>query len=702
VLGALSLLMVGDPRHFFYGDTQAAYYGWWYHLGAEVRAGHWPLLDPHAWRAGDLAAEGQWGLWSPLVIGIGLLTTVCSSVLGLATAVKLVLVCTGVLGVFRVVRSYGVSAPLAYAAAVAAPMGGMTQYLDLPSWAAALMIWALFPWVWWALRRTMLLSAHPVTALAIGYLLVTVGYVYGTIMLIFLLVACLVEVHLAANRVARRNVLLVGALLGLVAMTVYLPGVLTVSVTTRSNAVGGFGGKFSTEPLSLLASVLPTAATPGTSAHLLPYAYLCWFLPVLLWVDVARLRARWREVAGPAFLAGTMLLVVDGPAHLGPLRWPLRLHPFLLQTGLVLLVVVLHRYGVRRPSPRRLGLSLLWAVLAAVLASVRAPSMVTAHLVGLALVVAGVVALWALARSGRLAALGLVAGLVTVLALGVQHLTYPTLPSPQRNMPVAKADYTRQLAGTRGDVMVVGSPEPGLEDDPGWTRDFLIASAWYLNPHRVQNTYTTISFNGYHDRYCMTFQGDTCPDALTVLLAREPSTGKRRVDLLGVSTLLLVRRDFPASVLASPPSGWRVVATTPRAVTWVRSQPVPGAGHVVWGSAGTTVTGVSSDDRTVRFRVDRLPASGGRVVLSALAWPSYATDTGTLGPRVDGYLVSVDLPRSAVGKVVTVRFSPPGWPVEVACWCLALLAGAAWSVAWTGRRRRVSGAGRWSASRRRG
>ena len=65
------------------------------------------------------------------------------------------LVCIGATGVFALARSYGAAPPLAYVAAVAAPLGGMSQFLDLPSWLAALTIWALLPWVWWALRRTM-------------------------------------------------------------------------------------------------------------------------------------------------------------------------------------------------------------------------------------------------------------------------------------------------------------------------------------------------------------------------------------------------------------------------------------------------------------------------------------------------------------------------------------------------------------------
>lgn len=694
VLVALLLALLHDTRYFFYGDTQAAYYGWWYHLGAEVRAGHWPLLDPHAWRAGNLVVEGQWGLFSPLVIGLGLLATVAPGVLVTATAVKLALACVGALGVFALARSYDVPAPLAYLAGVAAPMGGMTQYLDLPSWVAGLMIWALFPWVWWACRRTMLQGANPAAALVLGYLLVTVGYVYGTIMLIFVLGACLLDARVARDRAMRNRVLAVGILLGLVALTVYLPAVLTAPVTVRDSGFGGFGGKFSTDPLALFAAVLPTASVHGTSMHLLPYSYLAWFLPVLLWLDVDKVRKGWRPLAGLVALAGLILVVVDGPARLGPLRWPLRLHPFLVEVVVVLAVVALTRFAVRRPSGRRLALSLLWVGLAGVVALLRAPEMWSGHLLSVALVGGGTAAGWLMLRGQRrIAVLAAGGAVLTLAAAALQHGYYPEPPSPQRNMPAALSAYQRPLAGARGDGMVVGDLDTELRDHPAAARDLLVGSAWYLNPHRVQNGYTTVSHHAFYERYCMSFQGATCPEALRTLFSTEPDTGQPRVDLLGVSTLLLVRADFSTRTLDNPPAGWRVVASSPWAVTWVRRQPVPGAGRPVWASDGTVVSTLSTDDRTARFEVKRVPPGGGRVVLSALGWPGYRADGGQVADPVDGYLLTVDVPGDAAGRVVTVRYSPPAWPVEVAAWWAAVVIGAGWCVVvWRRRRAQVSAA----------
>jgi hypothetical protein len=683
----LTALLLQNGRYFWNGDTPAAYYGWWYHLGDLVRHGQWSTLDPHAWKAGNLAAEGQWALWNPLIIGLGLLTTVVQQTLVLATVVKIVVAVGGALGVFRLARSYGAAVPASYVAAVAAPMGGMTQYLDLPSWWAGQLIWALVPWVWWAVRRTTVRGANPLAALALGYVLVTVGYVYGTIMLVVVLLACLVDVWVARDRVALLKVLGMGALLGLVAVTVYLPGVLTSPVTARSEEFR-FGGKFTVEPLALLAGVLPTSAVPNTSQHVAPYAYLVWFLPVIAWLDWRRFRAGWRPIGGLLFFLLATLAIVDGLGQLGPLRWPLRLQPFLVEAVVVAVAVTWTRFGLRRPSPRRLAVSLAWVVISGLLSVRWVDARWRDHLVAVVVVAAGLVVLWALVRAGRPVRAALAAGLVTLVVLAVQHTAYPDLPSPNRWPPTDLAAFRAPLSGAVGDVMQVGASDNLLQTDPPGD-DLLLGSAWYLNPHTVQSTYTTISFLKYKDRYCAYYQGDTCGEALASLFSIEPTTGKRRVDLLGVSSLMLISQDFPRQRLDHPPSGWRVAARTTNTTLWVRTHPLPGAGAVAWSSPGTQVSDVRIADSGTSFRVDAVPAAGGTVVLSLLDWPGYHTTAGTLADPVDGYLLTVRLPASAQGETVRVGFHPPGWTVEVAAWGLALAAGAGWSLVYAVRRRRA-------------
>ena len=359
------------------------------------------------------------------------------------------------LGTFRLVRSYDAPPAAAYVAAVAVPMGGMTQYLDLPSWAAGEMIWALLPWVWWALRRTMLRGANPLPALVLGYLLVSVGYVFGTIMLIVVLAACLFDCLLRRDRAALGRVLLSGVLFGLVAVTVYLPGVLSASVTSRD---GGLRLRRQVHHRPAHAAGVGPADHRG-AGHDEPsdaLAYLVWFLPAAVWIDWGRARREWRPIGGlllftvatpghrrRAVQAGAAAVAAPPPAV--PRRRPRRA----ARRGLA---------PVRRPGDRaRLALSLAWVALGGVCAVVRGPSMWVGHLcVGRA--------------GGRGPGADLVAGGPGPARLGgargrrphvgglrAPARLLPDPPTPQRNSPTDVAAYQAVLAGAVGDTFQVGA-----------------------------------------------------------------------------------------------------------------------------------------------------------------------------------------------------------------------------------------------------
>lgn len=88
-----------------------------------------------------------------------------------------------------------------------------------------------------------------------------------------------------------------------------------------------------------------------------------------------------------------------------------------------------------------------------------------------------------------------------------------------------------------------------------------------------------------------------------------------------------------------------------------------------------------------------MPESGGRVTFSRLAWPGYrVSGAATLAEPPDTYLLTVDVPASARGETLTVRFSPPGWPLEVAAWLVSVLASVAWILWPRWRRRRARAA----------
>ena len=165
------------------------------------------------------------------------------------------------------------------------------------------------------------------------------------------------------------------------------------------------------------------------------------------------------------------------------------------------------------------------------------------------------------------------------------------------------------------------------------------------------------------------------------VLADEPTTGRPWVDLLSISTLVMYRPDFNAARLDRPPAGWTVAAQSQWTVTWVRNHPVPTAGGVVSTSAGVRVSNEQRGTRSVQFRVDRVPAGGGTVVFSRLAWPGYEVSGASLVAPTAKMLVTVHLARVVRRTYRHADWSPPGWRSELAAWWLAVLGGLAWSVA---------------------
>ncbi|MBA3528730.1 MAG: hypothetical protein H0T91_05375 [Propionibacteriaceae bacterium] len=685
--------LLWEPRYYFLGDTQIAYFGQWFHLGEELRGGRWPLLDLQAWHGGNYVSEGQWGLFSPLTMGISLAATTVTNVVAFVTAIKLGLLLLAATGVFVLVRSYDAPPAAAYVAGVAVTLGGATQYLESPEWVTGQMGWALIPWAWWALRRTMNGNANPFAALVFGLLTVTVGYVYGTLYLVIVIVATLVDAWLARNLAGAIRVFLIGACCGLVAMTVYLPGLLTASVTTRAQFEILSEGRLQADVPGLLASMIPTVLSPAPLTPGLPpfpAHYIAWFLPMLAWLDLRRVRRLWRPTVGLIVVLVVGVLWALGPNQVGPLRWPIRVLPFITLATIVLTVVLASKAMLPRPTPLRLAVSLGWTAAGAYLIISRFWDQRWMTLTSMSAVMAGLIGVWILSqlavddRRGPRGRPEVVMAFIAVWSLGVaglQHSFYPHPPTAvDRHMPSHIAGYSTQASTAKGDVMVVGDSDALVSSNPDAARDFLVANSWYVSTHAVQSVYSPIGFTAYNQRYCQQFNGVTCPEVLDTLFDRDPRTGAVRADLLSVSSLQIVRSAVSEPQVLNPPAGWSVTEQTPWAVTWVRDHPLPAAGGVVWSSPGLDVTSLTTRTREVQLRVNAVPAQGGVVVFSRLAWPGYTVEGGRLTDPTDGHLLTVELPATPSPQTVTVRFSPPGWSLELFTLWLGLGGGLLWSL----------------------
>ncbi|WP_144406423.1 YfhO family protein [Arthrobacter sp. SPG23] len=700
ILAAL-VPVIFNHRFYFYDDTQIGAYPIWREIGEMLRSGQWPFFSAEGWQAGNYAAEGQWGIFSPLTLGIGLASTFFTNALVFSTLVKVALLATASIGIYLVSRNLGTRAPWAFVAGVASTLAGFTVYLDSPSWVTGLMVWAFLPFVWWSLRRMCYQQKSPLPVLVSGYFLVTVGYVHGTIMMVLLFVAVIVELLVRRKWKPLVKTVSTGVLLGLVALAVYLPGVLTLRSTARTQVVANTN--FLTVDLTGLAgSALPSNLPQVASWWWGPFApapltYIAWFLPLFALVNFRQLRRLTPGIASvPVFLLLSLMLTL-APSDLGPLRTPVRLMPYVCLATIVLLCVALSLARVRKVSGVRwvstaavfigsvylgwTGKPELWTVSA---------RMVLIMAVGFALTAVALRLIRAKSKADGVVAAVLVA---TSLALAFpQHYYFPNPPVQDFKLPADTSKYSTQLSGAKGQAVVVGTPS--ALDPSIWTES-LVGNMWYLNPGSVHNLYSPIQNAAYSKDLCIASRGETCKELSTKLFEIDPTSGKPLADLLRVDTVQIVRdaADPNGAELAKavPPSGWSVASRTPNTVMWTRNVPLGSVGAPVYASEGTEIEPVSNSSSQVTFKVDEVPASGGTVTLGRIAWPGYTADGATIVDPLRGYLLTVNVAPDMAGKTVTVSFQPPGWTLEIASLAAALLLGAAWSVVHALRGRRRSG-----------
>lgn len=686
LIAALIPLM-SNPRFYFYDDTQSGAFGIWYEIGEKLRSGEWPLFSDAGWGAGNYAAEGQWGLWNPVIMLIGVLASFTSTTVLFATVLKIWFLCLLAVGTFLLSRDYGANRLWSVSTAVALPLTGFTVYMDGASWVTGLMVFAMLPLTWFGLRR-LARGKSPATGLLTGYLLITVGYVHGTLMLVLVIIGILLESWNHRSRDEALRVLAAGLILGLVALAVYLPGVLTAPVTARASVISNSG--FLSPDLtgfasSWIGSSMPQVAGWWGAYSPVPMLYIAWSLPLFCLVDFGRARSAIKPLTGVLFLGVLSLALVLAPSDLGPLRFPVRVTPYVSLAILVLMAVLLSKCRVETITRGRVVTMLALVLVGGYLAWGQNPAP-RFHALFTGLSVVGLTALvfllyrrkpWRWEGWSKLPMV-LVVGVTLVTAIG-QHHYFKAAPLPDFGLPNEVQAYSIPLQSAEGVAFISGNPAilgAGVWDET------LLANSWYLNTTRVQNLYSPIMYARYAEDFCLVSHGWTCSDPARKLFTRDETTGKLLVDLLSVDTVQLIREpaDQGNSRIRSidVPEGWHVAETTENTVLWVRDIPKMGTGDIVWHSDGMQVSTVSVESGRVVFRVDSVPASGGRVALSRLDWPGYEVVGASLTEPLRGYLLQLDVQGGSAGEEIVVEFQPPAWPLVVSSVISALVLLITW------------------------
>ncbi|MBP2437081.1 YfhO family protein [Microbacterium amylolyticum] len=682
ILIALSRLII-NPRFYFTDDTERGSFGQWYALGEHLSQGRLPILNPSAWQGGNYFAEGQWGILSPVTWLIGLTAYISPDAALHVTVWKIAFLALFSAGMFLLARDMGASRPWAALAGVLAPAAGFTVYIDAASWSTGLFDACLFPLLWWALRRTVEHGKSPVPYVILSFTLVTIGYVFGVMVLVIILVESLVRhiVHRDGTRIIRT--LLASAWGAAWTIVIYLPAIATAPVTERSS------DPFANEHfLNADITDLLSAGSPLTTATIKsfwgdttqgPLVYIAWLLPLIpLFLPIAR-DAVIRLL--PVWIFGAVMLAfILAPSEMGALRWPLRMMPYVAIAVIIVLVV-----AATRAYPYRVTRARAWAAVAVIAATTYIgwveemwswKSILVTFIAQLVLV--AIFYLHATrARTRQVTVAVLLSIAITVGVAGAQMLQFRESPMPTVNAPTSTDELRSVLDEPRGDAIVVGNYYTGQNTPASWD-ERLMGNLWYLSETPVASVYTVLPFESFADDLCSDLRGLTCEDALDTLWSIDPDTGERVSDLMSISTIIAAKATYPDQPVV--PDGWHVADDLDWNWYLQRDEELPSAGGVTWTGEGTAVTVTAQSDTSVTFSVDAV-GSDPRVVLSRLPFPGYEVSAGSFADPVRDYLLTVDV-TAAAGEEVTVRFLPPPFPVLAGSFVLAWLVLAGWLIVW--------------------
>ena len=690
IVGYVAVLLA-NARHFYTDDTESQYTPLWLMLGRHLRDGQLPLMVPEQWMTGNYTME-EAGLFNPPQLLIDLIAPSVDNLALLATVVKLIFSIIAALGVYRVCLVYGSRASWAAVAGIAFPLSGWFLFFDEASWITSLTgtAWMLHAWAS-AVRYARgpagdrsrygagAFGCGPIPLFVFLYLAISVEYVFPAVEAALMLLAVAVGelVVLKAWRPIVRLAVVAGAA-GMAGLMTYLPAMLSATVSWRGNSQIN-NDRFLTVPWSeSLNASLPSAMPAFTSwwgyVQPLPVTYIAWFLiPALAFVDWDRARRAWRELITVGLFSIMFLMWAAGPGTVGPLRWPARVLPMVAVGLLILVCVLLGRFGTVRDVRAR-------AVTAAVLIGllwVRTfsadPHDVGWHVLAAVVVAAaGALAVWLGIRRGT----GAAAALVIVMMFPIAFWQVQSVqPTPMGwNLPVHRAQAEAAFPKFDGVTIQLGDRgllQPGERNLEGAYGSLVFGNYAKDVRRNYVNGYTPNGHYWFGDMLCMRWDSSVCPDSFRRLFAPEPSTGRPPVDLMKLDRVVLQRAMFPDAGDHPAPPGWKWVDYPGHErYIWVlerESGPISTTGGRISDTQGVQATSLTETDRGSRVRVSS--PDGGRVVFARLNWPGYRAtlDGRALSiAQVSKSFVAVDIPAGTENATLDVAWEPPGWKMGAA------------------------------------
>ncbi|MFE5644400.1 hypothetical protein [Rhodococcus sp. NPDC056516] len=673
-LAFLAIVTV-DPRYFYVDDTESGAVGNWVQLGHLMREGQFPSLVLDQWMAGNYPVEGQGGLWNPVQIFINYIAPSVDNLALLATLVKLAFAIILGWGVYRVCLEYGARPYWAAVAGSAVPFAGFTLYFEYPSWVTSVIGMAWVVQAWASGIRYARGRSGPIPVFVFLYLAISVGYVHAALMAGVTVGALMLGEYIRSPQWRTTVKLgLVGIAAAACGAITFLPGLLSSAVTWRTGEEGTFNDNFLTAPWSeTLTASIPSSVSSieswtGETTYA-PITYIAWFaIPALAFIGWRKAQGSLRDLVTPLLLLAFILLFTAGPSDIGQIRWPARLLPFVAVFSLVLLGVLLSRFGTLDKLRSRVTAAALIVFVLMIRASSSGPQYFIRHLTWAVVIIAvGALAIYLGRRYGAPAIAGLLILTIAPVTL-YQVIAYPQalnkwyLPTSQSEAKANFPDFpgtTLQL-GNRALIRI----DAETTELP-WTSQVYGNYAKVLDLDYV-NAYTPVGHADFASLLCMGFDGSTCDDAYRNVFRPDEYTGRTSADLMLLDRVVLQRKQYPGADNEPAPPGWHWadVPEVAQEQIYILERDAGPISDQPGRVSATVNADAQSEYMSVKSERVRVSSpGGGSVVFARLAWPGYtATLDGEPIPTkgLGGTYLYVDLPPGTDNAELVINFRSPG------------------------------------------
>jgi hypothetical protein len=650
------------PLFYYVGDNPESFVPLWHHLGEQLRAGRWPIMDPAGWYGGNYAAEGEYSLWNPVQVVNYVLVSLFDDLAAASAVVMIEFLALLAMATTLLCRAHGAARTPAVVVGLGLPACGFSLFYAAAGWPAETMALTWVAWFWWAVRRFADGRGTPLPPVLFGALAATTGNPYALLGMLIVLAGIGVELLVRRRYRTLAHIVLVGACAAATAALIFLPFLQVMAVTTRQELAMIANDRFLVPHAGdLVASSAPTYLPPivnwgGALRESVPATYFLWFaVPLLPWLRWDRLR----DLLSVHVSGGIFLALLLGPSNLWFFRWPIRLVEYYYLAVAVVLAVAMSA-GIARDRIRSRAMwSAVLVGVGAYLAATATPQYYAIHALATVLVAVFLVAALVAAHRRGMRAFGAVLAVGTAVVVAYQAARLPVIDRTAAVEPPRSVSAVRLGTGGEGTVLQLAAQGPVRTQDYA-TGKLVFGNENIMRGRETVNRYSAISFAAFGAALCMDYKGAVCPDAYHALWRPVAGTDVPLVEALRVRTLILQRSLLPEVVNETPPAGWRVAERDDVRVVWIAERPAELPGRVSWASRDVVVHAADAraGDETVEYTA---PAGGGTVLFARLNWPGHTVNVDgspvSLRSTTEG-LIAVDVPAGR--HVLRLSFTEPG------------------------------------------